>query len=121
LKKSLIETRVCQETVLKWAIEGCLAWQKEGLKIPQMVRDAVTDYHESCDDLGNFLSECYRRASEDSLLLMKEVHDRYVAWCDREGVKALSNRRFRKALGDRGWNSKDVAQGVAVCGIKEAK
>jgi putative DNA primase/helicase len=121
LKKSLIETRVCQETVLKWAIEGCLAWQLGGLRPPQAVRDAVTEYHASCDDLGSFLSECYRRSSEEHMLLMKEVHDRYVAWCEGEGLKPVSNRRFRKALGDRGWATKDVAQGVAVCGIKEAK
>src|SRR5215217_4308824 len=30
--------------ILRWMIEGCLAWQKEGLKPPQSVREASEDY-----------------------------------------------------------------------------
>lgn len=114
LKQSLVETRHCRETILKWAVEGCLRWQKEGFKLPSKVRDAVADYHASCDDLGNFLSECCTRTS-GSLTLMKVVFENYERWCAKEGIKPLyTSRKFRAALGARGWVSKDVAAGVAV-------
>lgn len=120
LKQSLVETRHCQETVLRWAVEGCLRWQKEGFKLPAQVRAAVADYHADSDDISNFLSECCERVSGEQTL-MKDVHDNYVHWCIREGVTPKSNRKFRGPLETRGWECKAVAAGVAVVGLRMVK
>ena len=39
--------------VLRWAVEGCLAWQKRGLNEPRAVREATANYREENDVLGS--------------------------------------------------------------------
>jgi putative DNA primase/helicase len=43
--------------ILAWAIEGCLAWQREGLNPPAIVRDATTEYFGEEDTLGRWIKE----------------------------------------------------------------
>src|SRR5690606_28111989 len=46
--------------ILNWAIEGCLKWQRSGLKEPKVVADATGNYKEEMDILAPFLNEiCY--------------------------------------------------------------
>lgn len=44
--------------VLRWAVEGCLAWQRDGLKAPPAVLAAVSSYRDEADTLGRFIAEC---------------------------------------------------------------
>jgi putative DNA primase/helicase len=44
--------------VLRWAVEGCLAWQKDGLQPPKQVKQATDEYRDEEDVIGAFLSEC---------------------------------------------------------------
>ena len=43
--------------ILKWAIEGCLAWQRDGLQTPEPVRTATADYRADMDRLGQWIDE----------------------------------------------------------------
>ncbi len=43
--------------ILAWALEGCLAWQAQGLRQPQCVADATDEYFDEEDTIGEFLEE----------------------------------------------------------------
>ncbi len=43
--------------ILAWAVEGCLAWQREGLSPPERVRAATGSYREEMDWMSAFLAE----------------------------------------------------------------
>jgi putative DNA primase/helicase len=43
--------------VLAWMIEGCLEWQRDGLNPPETVLAATTDYLDSEDTIGLWLSD----------------------------------------------------------------
>jgi putative DNA primase/helicase len=43
--------------ILNWAIEGCLAWQKQGLAAPEIVKVATEDYREEEDLARQFIEE----------------------------------------------------------------
>jgi len=43
--------------ILRWAVDGCLAWQREGLKPPPSVVARTTEYFVSSDLLDQFLEE----------------------------------------------------------------
>jgi putative DNA primase/helicase len=45
--------------ILRWAIEGCHAWQRLGLRAPDEVRRATEAYRGEMDTIGEFLAECY--------------------------------------------------------------
>jgi putative DNA primase/helicase len=38
-------------------IEGCLKWQRNGLKIPTLVRKATDDYRSDMDTVGQWMDE----------------------------------------------------------------
>ena len=44
--------------ILAWMVQGCLDWQKHGLRVPQLVEAATADYRESQRPLRDFLSDC---------------------------------------------------------------
>lgn len=43
--------------ILRWAVEGCLDWQRRGLNPPAVVTEAVQQYREESDTLGRFIAE----------------------------------------------------------------
>jgi len=43
--------------ILAWAVQGCLAWQREGLQTPDAVRMATDAYREESDVIGPFITE----------------------------------------------------------------
>jgi putative DNA primase/helicase len=45
--------------ILKWAVEGCLKWKKEGLKKPESVIDATDDYKTECDPTSLWIETRY--------------------------------------------------------------
>lgn len=44
--------------ILRWAIEGCLAWQREGLVRPEVVTKTTAGYFDEQDTFGAWLEEC---------------------------------------------------------------
>jgi putative DNA primase/helicase len=44
--------------ILRWMIEGCLDWQKNGLIRPQTVHEATRTYFEEQDTFGRWIEEC---------------------------------------------------------------
>jgi putative DNA primase/helicase len=42
--------------ILAWAVRGCLAWQRDGMKPPTEVQLATADYREEADELADFLA-----------------------------------------------------------------
>ena len=95
--------------ILAWVVQGCLAWQKGGLQVPQEVKDATTDYREEMDILQAFLEE---RCEVD--LTHTKPHIRYKAtplyegykkWCEATGQReaAVNQRRFGESLRERGF------------------
>jgi putative DNA primase/helicase len=43
--------------ILRWAIEGCLEYQRRGLDQPPAVRDATKEYLETQDAIASWLEE----------------------------------------------------------------
>jgi putative DNA primase/helicase len=44
--------------ILRWMIEGCLAWQENGLSQPEAVKVATAEYFSEQDLFGQWLDEC---------------------------------------------------------------
>jgi len=92
--------------ILRWAVEGCLMWQHEGLAPPDIVRAATEEYRQEMDVLGEFIEDrCYLSATAraTSADLWKE----YLGWCESNGEKYPINRReFKAELERRGIEHK---------------
>lgn len=43
--------------IFRWAVEGCLLWQKEGLKMPRAVLEEVREYRREMDVISAFVED----------------------------------------------------------------
>lgn len=87
--------------ILAWAVEGCMAWQKEGLRAPAEVLVATEEYRAESDVIGGFL--------EDSCSLApglwtssKDLRAAYISWCEKAGEHPVSAQMFGRRLAERG-------------------
>ena len=88
--------------ILRWAVEGCLDWQKHGLGAPPEVTSATGAYREDSDPLGGFLRECCVFGSSQRVGAT-DLYQTYVSWADRQrGEEPLSQRSLSASLEERG-------------------
>jgi putative DNA primase/helicase len=87
--------------ILAWAVEGCLAWQKEGLEKPEEVERATRDYRADSDILGGFISDCCI-INPPAKCRSTELYNRYQKWCGDNGEEYIKFRTFGAVLEERG-------------------
>jgi putative DNA primase/helicase len=87
--------------ILRWAIQGCFAWQEHRLGYPQEVRAATDAYRRDMDLIGDFIADrCILGADEE--ITSKELYDAYTGWARDDGEKILSAKAFGLCLQERG-------------------
>jgi putative DNA primase/helicase len=88
--------------ILAWAVRGCLAWQKEGLKVPAKVKAATEAYQEESDLLRDFIADRAIRGKNKKVELSK-FYKAYTVWCEEAGgERPLGKQRFSQCLTERG-------------------
>ena len=88
--------------ILRWAVEGCLMWQEEGLEPPEEVKQATASYRQEMDVLGSFLDECCV-INEECQALASDLFKDYRKWCDDSGEKSMTATLFGRLLIERGF------------------
>ena len=86
---------------MRWAVEGCLKWQQEGLGLPKAVELANQEYRIEMDILAPFIEDCCVLGSECEVK-SKVLYDAYKKWCEANGEKDLSQKKFTSRLLERG-------------------
>jgi putative DNA primase/helicase len=114
LKEELIANEA--EGILRWAVEGCKEWQRDGLGDSEAVVLATAEYRREQDVLGQFLDE---RCSLEPAFKVRTVDlvAAFNAWArenheDELSAKALADRlaerrapvKRMKVGGKRGWS-----------------
>ena len=84
--------------ILTWAVQGCLAWQRDGLQPPAAVLDATEAYHHDSDTVARFIKACCVVVPH-ARIRAGELYQTYTAWCGREGVGEDS--QSQRAFGER--------------------
>ena len=97
--------------ILRWAVEGCLNWQQEGLGPPAEVQEATANYRASMDNLGEFLEDmcligdAYRTKPST-------LYTAYQHWCSENTKDPLAANEFGTRLTERGFPGKKGSHGV---------
>ena len=87
--------------ILNWALAGCLAWQRDGLGVPESVRAATQEYRSSQDSVRLFLQEECRLDGE-ARVNPTALRGAYEAFCKRRGLHAVDQRTFAASLASHG-------------------
>jgi len=88
--------------ILAWAVRGCLAYQKEGLKEPQAVILATSDYRKENDILGNFIDEAYI-VEVGATVTNKQLRADLKAWCVSSNLEGLTTHQVKRLMLARGF------------------
>ena len=87
--------------ILNWAVEGCLAWQKEKIKTPAKVLAATDDYKDEMDVIQTFIDDCCLLGDRFTAKV-NSLYDKYCGWCEENNIHELSSIKFTKKLKDKG-------------------
>lgn len=107
-----------RDGVLKWMVDGCLEWQRVGLRIPDSIRQAVDEYRSDTDMLGQWLEECCRRERSGEVATAS-LFSSYAAFLQQAGMRAPSKAVFGRQMATRGFtphkrNGQRLLRGVAL-------
>ena len=105
--------------VLSWMIEGARRFIANGYKLapPAVVREALAEYHKSCDWLGAFIEEdC--ELGENYVTSSKELYQRYTACCQVNGDYRRDSRDFTNAMQSAGFVLKHARKGNQYMGLR---
>lgn len=100
--------------ILRWAVDGALAWKREGLApYPACIRDALSEYRNEMDVFSAFLSECTTPEGEVS---SKDLYRAYVAWAKESNEYVMSAIKFGRECGKR-FENRHARVGTSLIGV----
>ena len=84
--------------IFKWCIDGCILWQKEGLKMPSAVLQTVREYRREMDVISAFIEDkCVLEGSVQASTL----YAAYTSWAGDNNEYCMSNTKFSTELAKR--------------------
>tara|TARA_R110002167_G_scaffold15121_2_gene60771 strand:+ start:1546 stop:4023 length:2478 start_codon:yes stop_codon:yes gene_type:complete len=102
-KQLLSKLAAEQAGILNWVLQGCLAWQKEGLSPPEDVTAATSDYQEDMDLLKDFFDD-WCEVGDEFKVTVKELYESYLDWCTvYHENKPAGKRLFGMMISERGF------------------
>jgi len=92
--------------ILRWCLDGCLEWQRDGLAPPACVRDATDEYFLSQDTIGEWLEDCTEDTDDRGFTRIAELFTSWKAWCEDRNIKPGSTMALSGMLEDRGYTKR---------------
>ncbi len=103
LASNLIEREGAQ--ILNWCIEGCLAWQRNGLPFPPTMRDITEAYFTQQDTFADWLDQACEVAPKFSCAA-GALFGSWSAFCQSNGEEGGTQVRFAERLNQAGFNKR---------------
>ena len=88
--------------ILRWAIDGCLIWQRDGLKPPRAVLDATASYLAGEDSFALWRGDC-TTADPNAWESSADLWGSWKRWAEAAGEFVGTQKRFGQALEDHGF------------------
>ena len=104
---------------MKWAVDGCIKWQKEGLIPPDSVTQATSEYKAEMDMLAAFCEACITVDYEHGERIpATELFAIYSAWASSNNEFTMSSRKFFLEITKKLPEKKKAAEGIMYTKIK---
>jgi putative DNA primase/helicase len=92
--------------ILRWCLDGCLLWQRDGLAPPACVRAATDEYFRGQDTFGQWLEDATEDADDQAFTRMSALFSSWKAWCEERNIKPGSTMALSGMLEDRGYEKR---------------
>jgi putative DNA primase/helicase len=87
--------------ILRWMVDGCLEWQRHGLNVPNIVRDATAEYLADQDTFGQWADEWIEREL-NAFTLTRDLFFSWKQWCGERNAPFGTQTAFVESLKNRG-------------------
>lgn len=99
--------------ILAWAVDGCMAWQAEGIEDPECVLEATKDYKQEMDLIAGFMEQCVViDYTSDERIMASDLFTLYSKWAKQNNEYEMSSKKFfveiGKKLPDKARNSQGI-------------
>lgn len=102
--KDYFESEEAMPGIFSWLVEGYRKYRKDGLKMPDNLRQVVKQYERENDYVLQFLEERCEKAEGD--IKLKTLYDHYKIWARACGFSATSMKKFHAGLAQHPeWHS----------------
>ncbi|MHB8125865.1 MAG: phage/plasmid primase, P4 family [Desulfitobacteriaceae bacterium] len=100
--------------ILSWCVEGCLSWQREGLRHTEKMGESKEEYRRNQDVIELFIEEhCVINNSAREPI--QDVYQRFCKWAMINGERSISRRELSKRLREKGFCIKRGTGGIWNC------
>lgn len=89
--------------ILRWMIDGCLLWQRNGLVRPQVVSEATDEYFSEQDSVRQWIDECCETGARGIQDTVASLFGSWTAWATRNGEKPGTTRWFSQTMTRQGF------------------
>lgn len=99
--------------ILRWAVDGCIKWQQEGLTEPAGVVEAVREYKQEMDLIAGFVEQCLViDYTCDEKIMASDLFRMYSRWAKENNEYEMSSKKFFKELSKKLPTKGRVGAGV---------
>jgi P4 family phage/plasmid primase-like protien len=92
--------------ILAWMLEGCAAWQRDGLNPPAAVTSVTERYWASEDNVGQWIEDACELGPENEAS-RSELYESWCQWCGARGLKPGTSADLKQAMDGRGLDLQD--------------
>lgn len=100
------------EGILRWIVEGSIAWHRDGLMPPGTALEAKQEYQEGEETLGQWVRDCCLTGEDAGEQCAEKLTDggtntvlyaHYKLWMSNAGFQAVNQRNFTMELKNMGF------------------
>jgi putative DNA primase/helicase len=102
--------------ILRWMVDGCMEWQRYGLKVPASVRAATDDYLADQDTLSQWWNDCID-LNVNAFTHSRALFKSWQAWCKAGNAREGTEKGFVESLKQRGCEQGRDRMGKGFRGI----
>lgn len=99
--------------ILRWAVEGCMMYHKEGLEPPACVQQSTAEYKAEMDLIATFMEACVvidYTAMEQ--IPANDIYSIYTEWAKANNEYVMTSRKFFGEFSKRTPDKKRVSSGI---------
>lgn len=102
--------------ILAWMVRGCLEWQNGGLRDPNEVLLATSEYRNSQDVLQGFIDERCLIGGNYYRVKLRSLFKAYKEWSEDSGERPVTEKKFSMSMVERGFK-KEKSSSIWFTGI----
>jgi putative DNA primase/helicase len=90
--------------ILRWMLDGCLEWQRNGLMVPDSVQKASKQYFANQDTMEQWIDDCVDTRDPRAFTASRTLYRCWKLWCEARGMQPGTEKDFVEELADKGYN-----------------